>query len=181
MKTLWLGVLLIALAGVGIAAQNSLSGIGLPSDDQIQSFEECVAAGNPVMESYPEQCRTEIGETFTRDIGNELEKIDLIRIESPRPGGAIVSPLSLKGTARGYWFFEATAPVELRDEHGGLRAQGYIEAIGPWMTEEFVSFEGRLDFVKPNTLMNGELVLRRANPSGLPEHNDTLRVPIHFK
>lgn len=27
------------------------------SGGQITSFEECVAAGNPVMESYPRQCR----------------------------------------------------------------------------------------------------------------------------
>ncbi|MDQ3123287.1 MAG: hypothetical protein M3Q14_01230 [bacterium] len=30
----------------------------------IDSFEECIAAGNPVMESYPEQC-TAGGRTFT--------------------------------------------------------------------------------------------------------------------
>lgn len=32
----------------------------------IASFEECAAAGYPVMESYPEQCRTPDGRTFTR-------------------------------------------------------------------------------------------------------------------
>jgi hypothetical protein len=36
----------------------------------ISSFEECVAAGNPVMESYPEQCRTEDGTLFVRDIAD---------------------------------------------------------------------------------------------------------------
>ena len=40
------------------------------TDPSINSFEECVEAGNPVMESYPEQCRTEDGKHFVRNIGN---------------------------------------------------------------------------------------------------------------
>lgn len=34
----------------------------------IMNFEECVAAGNPVMESYPRQCRTEDGRLFVEEI-----------------------------------------------------------------------------------------------------------------
>lgn len=33
----------------------------------ISSFEECAAAGNPVMESYPRRCNAN-GETFTEVI-----------------------------------------------------------------------------------------------------------------
>lgn len=35
----------------------------------VTSFEECVAAGNPIMESYPEQCNHN-GKTYVRDISN---------------------------------------------------------------------------------------------------------------
>ena len=35
----------------------------------IDSFEECVAAGNPVMESYPRQCKTSDGKHFIEEIG----------------------------------------------------------------------------------------------------------------
>lgn len=35
---------------------------------EITSFEECAAAGYPVMESYPEQCRTPDGRNFVREI-----------------------------------------------------------------------------------------------------------------
>ncbi|NQU87904.1 MAG: hypothetical protein HQ541_19315, partial [Mariniphaga sp.] len=51
----------------------------------INSFEECVSADYPVMESYPRQCKTLDGRSFTEDIGDELEKIDLIRVNNPRP------------------------------------------------------------------------------------------------
>jgi len=36
--------------------------------DGIHSFEECAAAGNPVMESYPRQCRTADGKHFVEII-----------------------------------------------------------------------------------------------------------------
>ncbi len=34
----------------------------------IKSFDECVAAGNPVMESYPRQCMTDDGAHFVEEI-----------------------------------------------------------------------------------------------------------------
>ncbi|MDP7079786.1 MAG: Kazal-type serine protease inhibitor domain-containing protein [Candidatus Undinarchaeales archaeon] len=36
--------------------------------EEIDSFEECIAAGNPAMESYPRQCRSAGGRTFTEEI-----------------------------------------------------------------------------------------------------------------
>ena len=38
----------------------------------IDSFEDCVAAGNPVMESYPRQCRTSDGRNFVEDINPRI-------------------------------------------------------------------------------------------------------------
>ena len=39
-----------------------------PPDDGIDSFEDCAAAGYPIAESYPEQCFTPDGRSFTRPI-----------------------------------------------------------------------------------------------------------------
>jgi len=39
--------------------------------NEITNFEECIAAGNPVMESFPEQCRTEDGQNFVRDVSSD--------------------------------------------------------------------------------------------------------------
>lgn len=38
---------------------------------KINSFEACALAGNPIMESYPEQCRTADGRTFARPLSAE--------------------------------------------------------------------------------------------------------------
>ncbi len=40
--------------------------------EQINSFEDCVNAGNPVMESYPRQCRTDSGMTFTEKVEQKI-------------------------------------------------------------------------------------------------------------
>ncbi|MDH5431677.1 MAG: ABC transporter substrate-binding protein [Nitrosopumilus sp.] len=37
------------------------------SDDVIDSFEDCVESGYPIMESFPEQCKTDDGKVFVND------------------------------------------------------------------------------------------------------------------
>lgn len=146
----------------------------------IESFGDCVSAGYPVMESYPRQCRAD-GEVYVENIGNELEKIDLIRISHPRPNQAIESPLIVEGEAVGNWFFEGDFPVVLTDWDGLIIAEGYAAAQGEWMTDEFVSFRGELEFTKPDVYDYGTLILQKDNPSGLPEHDDALEIPVLFK
>lgn len=146
-------------------------------DKRITNFDECIADGNPVMESYPRQCRAE-DKTFVENIGNELEKLDMIRINDPRPGQAISSPLLIEGEARGYWFFEGDFSVRLLDENGKLIGESVLSAQSQWMTEEFVPFEGELIFTTP--FQRGLLILEKNNPSGLPENDDRLSVPVHL-
>ena len=145
----------------------------------INSFEECIAWGYPVLESYPRQCRTPEGKTLVEDIGNELEKINLIRVENPRPNQTISSPLIIGGEARGYWFFEADFPVKLLDESGRLLGIAIARAQSDWMTEDFVPFEAALEFEVPTT-KKGTLILEKDNPSSLPENADALRMPVYF-
>ncbi len=148
-------------------------------EDKISNFEMCSLAGYPVMESYPRQCKTPGGETFSENIGNELEKTDLIKIDSPRPNQEISSPLIISGQARGTWFFEASFPVRLFGPSGNLLVVVPAQAKGDWMTEEFVPFEAKLDFVSPGS-GKGLLVLEKDNPSGLAENADQLIVPVVF-
>ncbi len=115
----------------------------------------------------------------TEDIGNELEKQDLIRIVYPRPNGLIQSPLEIKGEAMGYWFFEASFPVKLLDGNGKELGMAIAQAQSDWMVEDFVPFEARLEFSNPET-KKGFLILERDNPSGLPENADELQIPVRF-
>ncbi len=146
----------------------------------ITDFESCALNGNAIMESYPRQCRTTDGRTFVENIGNELEKLNLIKIDNPRPNQIITSPLTITGQARGTWYFEASFPVVLMDDNDNVLVQHYAQAQDEWMTEDFVPFTSELQFEKPTTA-NGKLILKKDNPSGLPENDDELIVPVRFE
>lgn len=105
---------------------------------------------------------------------------ELVRVHAPGPDEAIESPLRVEGEARGSWFFEASFPVTLLSEDGSEVARHYVMATGEWMTEEFVPFSTEILFSHPGA-GRGWLVLERANPSGLPENDDELRIPIRFR
>lgn len=145
----------------------------------IDSFIECAAAGYPIMESYPRRCAVLGGPSFTEDIGNVLEQSSIIRLDNVQPNQTITSPLELKGEARGYWYFEASFPVELRDSDDLLLANGVATAQGDWMTVDFVPFTTTLTFSQPATA-TGKLILKKDNPSGDPANDDSLVVPVVF-
>ncbi len=140
-----------------------------------------VPRGYPILETFPRQCKTPDGEAFTEYLGNIPEKADLINVESPGPSQEInISPVQIKGRARGTWFFEGSFPIEIRDNGGNLLASGVAQAEGDWMTEEFVPFSASVPI---GSGFNGEanLILRKDNPSGLPELDDELHFPIRIK
>lgn len=101
----------------------------------------------------------------------------LIKVDSPKSNQEIQSPFTVKGEARGYWFFEATFPIKLLDENGNVIKQTYAQAKDDWMTENFVPFESILTFSVPKN-QNGTLVLEKDNPSGIPENDAEIRVPV---
>lgn len=107
------------------------------------------------------------------------ELSDLIIVEKPRADEAVVSPLLINGRARGFWYFEASFPIRIFDDNGIELGLAVAQAGGEWMTEDFVPFAAILEFKKPST-ERGVLVLQKDNPSGLPEHDDELRISIAF-
>ncbi len=162
----------------------------LPSEEEITSFEECVEAGYLVIDSYPEQCKTPDGKRFVREINGIADHIasksDLIVVSDVRLFSGDTFSLVVTGEARGYWYFEGDFPIILEDENGNLIAESFATAKldlndpeSTWMTEDFVPFEGTLEFSAPNGEI-GILVLKRDNPTGLPEHDDELRIPVNF-
>ncbi len=147
---------------------------------KITNYNECVQSGGIILETYPTQCRTKDGRIYIEEIGNELEKIDLIRINSPRPNQIISSPLIVEGEARGSWFFEGSFPVELQDDKGNTIALKPTDISTNWMTDDFVPFHVIIEFNQP-TSTTGMLILHKDNPSGLQELDDALIIPIKFR
>lgn len=115
----------------------------------ITSFEECKAAGNPILESYPEQC-----------IANDEVFINTAQVVQPEPEVALTESyynadkkeLLLIGQAPGTWFFEGTMSVVIKNTSGTVIIESYVQSVGNWMTTESVEFNRVLPIMlTPNT------------------------------
>ena len=109
----------------------------------------------------------------------ESEQNSNINVSSPQPNSVVSSPLTVTGEARGSWYFEASFPVKLYDANNNLLAQAPAQALSDWMTTDFVSFSVTLTFPTPST-QTGTLVLEKDNPSGLPQNDDSVSIPVSF-
>ncbi len=172
------GILLLAVIAVGIYLVKNKE----TRQASISTFEECVAAGNEILTTNPAQCKTDDGRTFTQGTGG-------VATTTPNPEARVVvynvaanatvqSPLVITGKARG-WYFEASFPVKMLDANGKVLGNGYAQALTDWMTEDFVEFKSTLTFAT-STTPTGTLVLMKDNPSGLPQYDEEIRIPVKF-
>jgi hypothetical protein len=81
-RILILVILLLIILGGFVLLSEGFEGLSRDERDRddgengeaISSFEECAAAGNPVMESYPRQCRTQDGRLFVEELEESPER-----------------------------------------------------------------------------------------------------------
>jgi hypothetical protein len=147
-------------------------------ESTIATYEDCVRAGNPVMESSPPQCRTKGGLLFQATPTEIVMPTYDIRVTTPLPNETVKSPLTVSGVAPGEWFFEAVFPITLLDEDGTVLALVSAQAQGEWMTEELVPFRAELEFIPKGK--RGILLLQKDNPSGLPQNDKKQEIPVQF-
>jgi hypothetical protein len=107
---------------------------------------------------------------------------DLIRVTSPTANSSVASPVAIMGTARGMWFFEGSFPISIVNWDGLIIGEGVATAQGEWMTEDFVPFTASITYtIDPQTPYNrGALILKKDNPSNLPENDDAIEIPVLF-
>jgi hypothetical protein len=134
-----------------------------------------VSASRITLSSSP-SASTSGGPTRTMTPG----KTDLITVSKPAVKAIVHSPLTVTGQARGTWYFEASFPVKIYNANGVLLGSTIAQAQGDWMTTNFVPFTATLSFSTPNT-STGYIVLEKDNPSGLPQNDDQLVVPVRFQ
>ena len=112
--------------------------------------------------------------------GGSLSRQNLITVATPAPNTQVRSPLTVSGTARGTWYFEASFAVILEDAGGTPLAQVPATAQGEWMTENFVPFTATVSFAPQPAGTVGRLILKKDNPSGLPANDNQLVLPVRF-
>ena len=116
---------------------------------------------------------------FTVEPNMPIDISDLIIVDRPQAGEIIDSPATISGRARGSWFFEGSFPIKIIDVNGELLGAGVAEAQSNWMTNDFVDFRAVISFKSPAT-SSGFVVLHNDNPSGLPDKDKELKIPIVF-
>lgn len=117
-------------------------------------------------------------------IPQELDstKHPLITLEEPARGDTVTSPVTVRGEARGNWFFEASFPITVVNWDGLIIGEGYATAQDDWMTTEYVPFTATIHYTLASgtPYARGTIILKKDNPSGLPAHDDAFEVPIIF-
>lgn len=161
-----LTIIVIAVLGLGVWLLADTTG-SVPADDP--------ATTTPATTTDADASNDQRPVSYTPDEAQEL-----ISVTDPAQEEGISSPLTITGEARGQWFFEATAPVVLTDWDGRIIAEGYVQAEGDWMTEDFVPFSGTLEFTAPTEDDRGILIIQRANASGLAENDMAVEIPVQF-
>ena len=130
-------------------------------------------------ESPEDLCKSQ-GGTYEYSV-NECV-LPLIIVSKPADNSLITSPLSVSGKARGYWYFEASFPIEITDSSGKVLATSHASAVGDWMTKEYVPFTGSISFKAPvGGDTRGFVIFKKDNPSGLPENDDSVKISIRFR
>ena len=178
MKKIIFAILIISFIVIGALVFD----FGRKDDTKPINFKECAFREYPIQETFPRRCVTPDGESFIEEIAIEIntaDKSNLIKVNSPLPESIVKSPLLISGTARGNWYFEASFPIKLIDETGIEIASGIAKAEGDWMTAEFVPFKAEIVFKAPSS-KTGKLILKKDNPSGLPQNDDEIIVPVKF-
>ncbi len=103
--------------------------------------------------------------------------LDTIVVASPLPGSTVPRTFSITGRARGSWYFEASFPVSVVDEKGAVIATSAAKAESDWMTTDFVPFKADIT-IPENVTGKATLILKNDNPSGLPDKDKAVSLPI---
>ena len=100
-----------------------------------------------------------------------------VEVDAPLQNQHAGHTFTVSGKAPGPWFFEAQFPMMVRAQNGTVVGRATAKAKGNWQTTGTVAFETVMQI---DATYNGPatLVLLKDNPSGLPQNDDSVEVPI---
>lgn len=137
----------------------------------VTSFEECVQRGNPIMESYPRQCRAG-DKTFVENV-SQSPAANII-VTSPAPNEQIGTTLVVRGQARVY---EGTVLYTLKDSAGKVLKTGFTTAAAE-ETGTFGPFEISTTYTKSSTAAGSLEVYSESAENG--QVQDLVTIPVTF-
>jgi hypothetical protein len=93
----------------------------------------------------------------------------------------IKSPIKISGKVKGNWFFEGSFPIQLVDADGNILGRSIATSTSDWMTSDFIPFTSELSFEKPTSTIRVVLILKNDNPSGNPDLDQNIFIPLILK
>ncbi|MFA5025566.1 MAG: Gmad2 immunoglobulin-like domain-containing protein [Candidatus Shapirobacteria bacterium] len=118
--------------------------------------------------------------TETPGIVEPTPRSSPVVILSPDISKPLLSPQKIIGLIDKSWVFEGSFPLELFDNQDKIIYQGKASAPN-WIedTDKFTTFTANLVF--KTTSKSGFLKIKNDNPSGLPQNNKSLIIPIIYE
>ena len=104
-----------------------------------------------------------------------------ISVNSPKENQTISSPVKISGKVKGNWFFEGSFPIQLVDSNGNVLGTSIATSTSDWMTTDFIPFTSELSFDKATSTTRAVLILKNDNPSGNPELDQNVFIPVILK
>jgi hypothetical protein len=102
-----------------------------------------------------------------------------VKLVSPTSNQAVESPLRVTGSIKRNWTFEAVMTIWVLDSKKAVIGGGPVYTTLTNESDEWVSFDTSLIFTPEGS--DGFLQIKNDNPSGLPENEKVLEVPLKFK
>jgi len=103
-------------------------------------------------------------------------KDDLVSF-SIAPGAFVSGNMAINGTVKNAYFFEGNILVNVLDANKNLLKTGYGTATTDWMTSGPVSFKADIDF-SGLSVGPAYIEIHNDNPSGLPENDKSILIPV---
>lgn len=123
---------------------------------------------------------TRSGETILEAMSGVNAEPNEITVSTPKAQSTTSKIIATEGNAPGTWYFEASFPISIEDPTGKALGQKFATAQSDWMTTNLVPFKGSVT-VTGNYTGPAFLKIKNDNPSGEPERDKYIRIPITIR
>jgi len=98
-------------------------------------------------------------------------------VTSPLQNATVSHTFTVAGQAPNVWFNEAVFPIQVRDANDDVIGAAQGQAQGDWTVQGPVTFTSEVT-VDASYEGPATLILLKDNPSGLPQNDDSVTIPI---
>jgi len=144
----------------------------------ILTFEDCVKAGNLVVDTNPRECHMKDGKFYVEE-DNHVALKDVIVVKEPKSYDSVTTPFKVEGEAIASWYGEQRLIIKLLDSHNNVLVQKVAFAKGDIKKNKMVEFEAAVSFPATDDT-RGKLLIEKTSGVDMPGKNGPLVIPVKF-